>query len=420
MKLVSRYALIAALGLGVATVGVNAPAFAKKKEEAAATPALKLSEPVRKALAAAQDALAKSDLATAETQVAAAKAAATTDDDKYMSAAIGLNVALKGTDQAKKSQALDDLLASGKVPEKDKAQYYAQAGHWAYDAKNYAKAESSYAQSVAAGSTDQDVYARLADVQFRNNKPQDSLATLQKVINDKAAAGQPVPTEWYARGADIASRSNNAPKFVEVTTSWLSAYPTKQNWHDSLFIYNQMANLTGDAQLDQLRLARAAGVLPLATQNAYLDYAVATYLKYPNEAVSVLKEGIAAGKLNPTTSQNTREILAISEPKIATDKASLKGAVAASQGPKATFKSILSNADLFYGYADYKNAADLYKLAAARPDADKATANLRLGAALAQAGDKAGAAAAFDAVPAGGPQKALAGYWKVLLDHPAA
>ncbi len=419
MKLVSRYALLTALGLGVAAAGASAPAFAKKKDEAPAAAQVKLTDAVRKELAAAQTAITANDIPTAESHVAAAKAASVTADDKYMTASIALNAAQKVNDQAKLAAALDDMIATGKAPASELPKLYAFQGHFAYDAKNYAKAEQAFTAAIAGGSTDQDVYARLADVQFRNGKPADSIATLQKVITDRAAAGQPVPTEWYARGADIASRAKLLPQFISVTTAWLSAYPTKQNWHDTLFIYRQLGAPTGEADLDLLRLARAAGVLPLAAQSVYVDYAAAVYLKYPNEAVSVLKEGIAAGKLNPATSQNTREILAISEPKIAADKASMKGAVAAASGPKATYKSILSSADVYYGYGDYKQAADLYALAKGKPGAEAGTVNLRLGAALAQSGDKAGAKTAFDAVT-GGAQQVIAGYWKVLLDHPAA
>ena len=117
-------------------------------------------------------------------------------------------------------------------------------------------------KAIAAGSTEADAYAVLADVQNRNGKPTEALATLQKVIQTKAAAGQPVPTDWYGRGADIASRAKLPGDFVKITTSWLAAYPVKQNWHDSLFIYRQMAGLSGENDLDLLRLARAVDAGP--------------------------------------------------------------------------------------------------------------------------------------------------------------
>jgi len=159
-------------------------------------------------------------------------------------------------------------------------------------------------------------------------------------------------------------------------------------------------------------------VLPLAVGSNYTDYALAVYLKFPNEGVDVLNEGIAAGKLNPASSQNTREILALSKPKVAADKASIPGAVTAANGPKGTFKSVITTGDLVYGFKDYAKAADLYKLALTKPGADAGQGNFRLGLALAQAGDKPGAKAAFNAVTSGA-YAPLASYGKVWVDHPA-
>jgi len=418
MKVTSRYALLAALGVSISALSATGPALAKKKDEAAAAPAVKISDDVRKPLGAAQEALNKGDLAAAEAQLAVARAASKTPDDAFVTAQIGLNVAVKSGDHAKQVAALDALIATGRVAEADKAKFYGYQADFAYQDKDYRKAEQAYVNAMAAGSTDPDIAAKLADSQFRNGNSAAAVATLQKVIDARAAAGQPVPTEWYGRGADIASRAKLVQPFLGITTAWLKAYPTKQNWHDTLFIYRQMAGLTGNAELDLLRLARYAGVLQLSAQSNYVDYALAVYLRYPNEAVSVLKEGVAAGKLNLASSQNAREILALSEPKIAADKASLKGAEAAANGPKATFKSVLSTGDVYYGYGQLQQAADMYKLAMTKPGADAGVANLRLGAALAQAGNKEGAKAAFSAVT--GPEAGIAQYWMVLLDHPAA
>ena len=61
----SRYALIAALGMAIAAVAPGTPAFAKKKDEAAA-PALKLGDAVRKPLAEAD--AAQPDVRTPDQQ----------------------------------------------------------------------------------------------------------------------------------------------------------------------------------------------------------------------------------------------------------------------------------------------------------------------------------------------------------------
>ena len=422
MKSTSRYALVAALGMAIAAAGPSAPAFAAKKKDDAAQSAPKLGDAIRKPLAEADAAIKRKDLAAADVSIAAARPLAQTPDEKYVVAQFAFNVAQASADQARISSALDELISSGaaanRLSNEDKAKMYFYQGQFAYQGKNYAKAEQSLGAAIAAGSTEQDAYAILADAQARNGKPTEAVATLQRVMDAKAAAGQAVPSEWYGRGADIASRAKLTNEFVKITTAWLAAYPVKQNWHDSLFIYRQMAALTGETELDLLRLARAIGVLPLAVGSNYTDYALAVYLKFPNEGVDVLNEGIAAGKLNPASSQNTREILALSKPKVAADKASIPGAVTAANGPKGTFKSVITTGDLVYGFKDYAKAADLYKLALTKPGADAGQGNFRLGLALAQAGDKPGAKAAFNAVTSGA-YAPLASYGKVWVDHPA-
>lgn len=414
MNSTSRYALLAALGMAVAAMAPGAPAFAKKKDEAAA-PQVKLSDAVRKALGPVDAALTKKDIAGAEAGMAAARAAAKTPDEQYTVAQFAVNIAQASGDQAKLATALDEMIATGEAANKltpeQRAKFYWYQGQMAYVGKNYAKAEAALAKAIANGSTEVEAPALLADSQNRNGKPAEAVATLQKVMDAKAAAGQSVPTEWYARGADITSRAKLPAEFVKVTTGWLTAYPDPQNWHDSLFIYRQIAALSGEPDLDILRLARAVGALTLSAQSNYVDYALGVYLKYPAEAVDVLNEGIAAGKLVPATSQNTREILALSKPKLGPDKASVPAAVTAAKGAKATFKSVMTTGDLLYGYKDYAQAAEMYKLALTKPGADVAQANFRLGLALAQSGDKAGAVAAFGAIQSG-PYGPLGAYGK--------
>lgn len=422
MNFSSRYALVAALGIAVAAMGPGTPAFAAKKKEDAAASAPKLGDAVRKPLALADAAIKKKDVAAAEAAVSSARSIAQTPDEKYVVAQFALNAAQLSGDQAKLAAALDEVIATGESAQRlsqvDRQKFYWYQGQFAYQAKNYTKAEAATTAAIEAGSQEQEAYAILADAQSRNGKPALAVATLQKVIDAKAAAGQPVPSEWYGRGADIASRGKMPNEFLKITTSWLSVYPAKQNWHDSLFIYRQLAGLSGDSELDLLRLARAADVLPLSAGSNYTDYALAVYLRFPAEGVDVLNEGIAAGKLNPATSQNTREILALSKPKVAADKASIPAAVTAANGGKATYKSILTTGDLVYGFKDFAKAAELYKLALTKPGADAGQGNFRLGLSLAQAGDKEGAKAAFNAVTTG-PYAGLASYAKVWIEHPA-
>ncbi len=427
MKFTSRYALAAALGFGVAAVGVAAPAFAKDKKEATSTaPAMKLSDAFRKAAGPAQDALAKKDYAAADAAIAQARTVAKSPDEQYMVASYALNSeqgkAQGSGDQTKLAVALDELITTGlaanKLTDADKLRYYGFQGMFAYQAKNYPKVEQAYTAAMAVGDVNPQDYAVLADAQQRDGKPSEAIGTILKLVEIKAKTGEVVDSDYYARGVDIASRAKSPQEFLRISMPWLTAYPQMKNWHDVLVNYRIIAGTKGDFDTDILRFMRVIGVLPIGTSNNYVDYALAVYLKYPGEAVAVLREGLAAGKLTKTD-KNTSEVLALSETKIAADKASLPGLVTQAHGPKATYNSIVTNGDVFYGYADYAKAAELYKLALTKAGADTNQGNVRLGAALAQSGNKEGARAAFNAVTSG-PYLVLAGFWKTQLDHPAS
>jgi hypothetical protein len=77
----------------------------------------------------------------------------------------------------------------------------------------------------------------------------------------------------------------------------------------------------------------------------------------------------------------------------------------------------MTTAEAYYGYGDYAQSAELYRVALTKSGVDKDLANLRLGMALAGAGDKAGATAALNA--AGGAQAAVARLWLAYLAQKA-
>ena len=112
MKFASTTALALALALGAVAV---TPASAKKEEKAQAGKA-NYSTAFRQAAPPVQKALAAGDLATAKAGLAAAQAAASTDDDKYAVAGMAYQIATKTNDQAGAAAAVDAMLASGKAP----------------------------------------------------------------------------------------------------------------------------------------------------------------------------------------------------------------------------------------------------------------------------------------------------------------
>ena len=80
-----------------------------------------------------------------------------------------------------------------------------------------------------------------------------------------------------------------------------------------------------------------------------------------------------------------------------------------------TGKAMLRIGDRYYAMGEYAKAAELYRQSVSKAGVDSSIANMHLGMALAQSGDKAGATAAFNAVS--GPLSGIAKYWLIYVQQ---
>lgn len=413
MKHFSTTALAMALAFGGTAVLVQ-PAIAAKKEAAPAGP--KLSKEVREPLAAAQAAVAAGDATTAAAKLTEARGVAKTDEEKYYVAAVMLDLSKLDKNPATQAAAVDALIASNRAPVDQQPTLYMAGGQMAYQAANYAKAEQMLTKAIELKPDNVDAYPLLVEAQAKQNKTPQALQTLQTAIDARRAAGTKVPADWYARGINMAYTAKMPAQTTALTQSWVKDYPTASNWRDALVTYRDLNPMDADGQLDLMRLQRTAGALK--GQGDYMEYVLATYLRYPGEAKAVLDEGSRAGVVNLSKGGNAAEINGIISPKVAADKASLAAAATTAKGPKGTGKSALSLGDAFLGYNDYANAAEMYKLALTKGGVDANVVNTRLGMALAKAGQKDAAKQALALVTTG-PRAGLAKYWMTWIDQQA-
>jgi len=415
MKIVSKMALAIALGGMV----VATPAFAKKEDKQAAS-SEKATPAVQKAAFDAQKAADAGDVATALTNYNTAKAAMVNNEDKFMVGRVGYQIYQKNKDEQLFSDSIDLMLESGKAsPEAAKQLYFAQ-GQIAYNKKNYPKALTAFQNAEKAGSTDADLVPLIVESSALQGQTVQALQILKDEAAKREAAGQPVPPEWYQRGVSIGYRNKNPGDqaainqlTLDLCLKWVASAPQPQYWNGALQVYAQQSKLDNEGRLEMLRLLRAAGAMEGGDD--YREYADDVYLRFPNEAMSVLQEGAAKGKVTLTGKNDAADVMGIVKGKVAADKASLPGADKASRAA-ANGKAALSTADAYVGYGDYAKAVDLYKVALAKGGVDAGTVNLHMGWALALSGDTAGAKTAFQAVT--GVRKPIADFWLVHLDHP--
>jgi tetratricopeptide (TPR) repeat protein len=417
MTSVSRIALGVTFALAGASLLPAAPASAKPAAAPAAPAApqqrkYNLSKEERAALAPVQKAIVAKDWATAAAALPAAQAAAQSADAKYAIGQFKLNIGLGTNDERMQADAIDTLLASGGAEASELPNLYHNQAALALRQNNAAKAESAFTHLMEVNPNDSDAIVSLAKIKADNRKPAEAIALIDRAIAAKRATGQPVDETWYKYGLKLAYDGKLGPQAVKFSRDLVSAYPTKENWRDSLLVYRDYGNLDAAGKLDLLRLMRVSK--SLAGERDWYDYADAVNSAgFPGEAKAVIDEGVAMRMIDPKK-QAFAELGRVAGARIAADRASLSADAAKAMAGSAGMPA-LKIGDAYYGYGDYAKAADFYRAALAKGGVDTGTAQLRLGMSLAQAGNRAEAETAFRAVT--GQKSDLAAYWLAWLSQ---
>ncbi len=398
----------------IAGAAMTAPAMAKDAKAAPAAPAPKLSKPVAIALQAAQKLMAAGDNAGALEKIKEAEAAPNqTPDDIYFEGQLRLNAAIALKDNAMIESTLKALLATGRVSPADQPKFLRNIGAMALQRKDYNGATQAFEQLVKIAPNDPDAIVGLAELYQAQKQTGKAIDMLGQAIAASKAAGQVPPENWYRRQLGIAYDAKLTAQIQPAAQALVAAYPNAVNWRDALIISRDSYKLDDVGSLDFMRLQAATG--SLNGERDFVEYADTALGKgLPGEAKTALEDGIAKKMLTPTK-PIVVELMKSATGKIPTDKASLAGLEKES---RSNPKLALGTGDAYYGYGDYAKAATLYKYAVGVPTIDQSIANLRLGAALARAGDKAGATAALSLVK-GGARETLAKYWMIWIGQKA-
>ncbi len=428
MKTISKLAIALALTTGATGVVLTPPAFAQKKKDE--KPGPKMSPEALKAAQTAQTALAAKDAATAEPAIVQLETVAKSDDEKYFAAAMRYNleqIKIQNARTANPNAPVDEtvlakpieaLMASPNTPPAEKGKLAYQRGLLAYNSKQFPVAVQFFEQAKQFGNTDPNLAVQIAQAKVGGGDVAGGLADLQGAVQQMNASGQKAPEDIYRYGI---ARANQAklPTTMTWLQSYVTAYPTTKNWRDVVVTYglssNSIAKLDDSQKIDLFRLLRQTKAL--ADQNDYLEYADDVQRRgLPAEALAVIKEGQAAGKI---PAANTLAKTMATE---ATRQVAAEGSLAplkAKANASATGKLAAGTADAYLGQDNYAEAAALYRVALQKGGVDADEVNTHLGIALAKSGDKAGAKAAFDAVK-GAPRSGIAGLWNAYLAAPVA
>jgi tetratricopeptide (TPR) repeat protein len=422
MKSVSRFALGVALVLGSAAVA-TAPADAQKKKkgaDAAQTQgqapqrSWKLSKEERAALTPVETAVKAKDWAAAQAALPAAVAAAQGADAKYFLSQFRMEIGRGTNNVPLQAQATDELIASGYLSAEQLPIYYRNQAILASNAGNRQKAEAGYLKVLELNPNDTDAMISLAQIKNDLKRPAEAVQLLDRAIAVRKAAGT-VDETWYRYALRLAYEGRQQAQAMKISRELIAAYPTKENWRDSVLIYRDLSKPDTATNLDLLRFMRATKSLA-GERDWYELIEAANNAGAFGEAKAVLDEGVSL-KMVDLSKPHFREMSTLITRRLSGDRASLSTeearALAAPTGTTA-----LKLADAFAGYGDYAKAIPLYRAALTKTGVDKNLINTRLGVALFRAGNRAEAEAAFRAVT--GPRADLAGFWLAWLARPVA
>ena len=393
---------------GASPPGPPATAVAPDQPQAqSAQPSIKLSSKAGKAIIELQKAVKANDVANIPAKLAAAQAVAQTNDDKYAIGKLQLDAALAAKDNAQAIVAADAIAASGFLAPGKAAEIYDALGVQVYNAKQYDQAAALFQKASALNPQSAEPLKLLAEARNSQGQHAEGAAALLKALQLSAAAGQKPEEALYKRAVAMAYDAKS-PSAVEIGRQWVAAYPSPDSWHNSLAIYRNLNNPDPAIALDILRLSCATNSMQGTGDYHIYAYEAANQANY-GEAKSLIAEGLAAGKIK-ASDPVVQEIQGVLKGKTAPTAAEL---AAAEQGAKIP-SAFIHVGDRYYGAANYQKAAELYTAALAK-GADANLANLRLGEALARAGDKAGATAALNKV--GGSLAEIAKFWLAYVQH---
>lgn len=367
---------------------------------------LTVSPAAQKALLALQSAVNANDTATIPAKLAAAQAVAKSPDEKFFVATNQVKAAMAANDLAGIRSGVDALQASGVAETPDLVARYTDLGKRYKAAGQVDQAVILLDKAMALNPNSVPTLINLASIREAQGQKNEAVALMQKSFLASKASGTKVEEGNYKFAAGLAY-SQRLPIANDVAREWVAAYPSPASWRDSLRIYRDLNRPQAGQLIDLMRLARAANAL--TGESDYYSYssALVTAGKLA-EAKAVLAEAKAAPNVDLTKSQFTGLTAKVAAaPTRAVADAAAKAALAGGNG-----KALIDAGDALYGLGAYTEAAPLYRAALAK-GGDAGLANLHLGMALARAGDKAGAAAALNAVT--GANAEIARYWLLWL-----
>jgi hypothetical protein len=352
--------------------------------------------------------------AAAVSGLATAQAGARSPAARYALGRLQLDIGVGTNNRQLQGAGIETILESGLAPAAELPLLLRTQAQLAFDAGNMDRATAILTRLTETAPNDAEAWAGLALIsRNRSNLPQ-AVSHLQRSTQLAEASGR-VPEHRYRLGLALASQARQRPAAMDFARRLVASYPSPVNWRDAILTYRDLAQPDAALTLDTIRLMRATGAL--SGERDYLQAAQAlSTATFGGEAKAVLEEGVSRGMLE-TGDAATRALVTSTNSRATQERNGLTARITQARAA-ATGAAARNAADSLYGVGRYAEAAELYAAALTKTGEDAALLNLRMGAALAMAGQRAEAEAALRAVS--GTRAELAALWLAHLARAAA
>lgn len=357
------------------------------------------------------DAMAKEetpDWAAVKAALPGVEAAVSTDDDKLAAGNLFYVVGRDSDDMAVQRKGVALMLESGKVAAENVAPYTFLAGQLAYQDEDWAAARDWIKKAMAAGYTDNEPEAIVAEAYFNEDLYGEGLTYLMGVIEARDAAGGEIPAAWLRRGLTVAYQNDENDHAKAFSRMYAAKYPSAESWGDAVAILRNVSDLEGPQTLDVLRLARLTN--GMRQERDYVDYVeAADFRRLPGEVKAVIDEGVEKGLLR-ADDVYVAEALNGARDRIETDQDELPELEEdAREGDSLT--TVMAAGDAFLSYSMNPRAEEFYTKALTLPGVERDRTLTRLGIAQVRQGKAAEALENFNA--ASGAYADISALWAV-------
>jgi len=247
----------------------------------------------------------------------------------------------------------------------------------------------------ATGNHDPEMLGQVGHIAYLNNNYQEALDYVKQAVDLTKAAGQKPEQNWLLIEQSAYAKLNNTAAIVDVAMDLVRYYPTKEHWQ--VILDNELGQAKNDDRriIQVFRLMAAIGGMDDA--NAVREAAsVAIRRGFPGEAVRYLDKGKSSGVLVQAGDQTKgKDLRDDAERLAAADRKSLpqfeKEAAAAKAG-----EADVKLGETYLSYDQPAKAVEVIQRGIGKGGVKNLDeAELALGRAYLQAGNKADAAKAF-------------------------